>query len=465
MILNHPLRYSILGLVMSSILGCSTNSNADFVAIASNAEQESNQVLLSQLLATSEQSVNNQQASVLLTDLIEIPELQTFITKALKNNPSLQRSMVALNIAYAQHGVTSAARLPVVDASFSGEKTEDEENRYQTEIAVSWELDFWHKIADSSNAAKKDIASAQATLHGAQDLVAANIMRAWLAISLKQQLLDIETQRLAVLQNNQTLVQNRYRAGLGSLEELDNAKTSSASTRATLADYSEQLAQNKRSLILLSGQWSGLQELPEIMSVFPEVLNPLASLPEQNLAGRPDLQSAFYNIEAESLRSSAAFKAMLPSISLSASLSDMAQSPTQALLTGPVWSVLGQLSAPLFQGGKLKAEAEIAELTAEQSYWAYQDTLLTAVNEVENAVGQEYTLEQQQKHLADALASAQRSFVSYQEKYRQGLVDIFDLLTVQQQTFDLQSQLTQTTYNRLINRIDLGLALGLGVSS
>ncbi len=96
---------------------------------------------------------------------------------------------------------------------------------------------------------------------------------------------------------------------------------------------------------------------------------------------------------------------------------------------------------------------------------AYQETLLNAVTEVENTLGQEQSLERQQQYLGEALGSASRSVANYQTKYRQGLVDILDLLSVQQQTFDLQSQLAQVTYNRLVNRIDLGLALGLGVSS
>jgi outer membrane protein TolC len=156
---------------------------------------------------------------------------------------------------------------------------------------------------------------------------------------------------------------------------------------------------------------------------------------------------------------------MLPSFSLSASLTDIADSPSEALLTNPLWSILGDISAPLFQGGKLKSQAEIAELTTEQTFWVYQETLLNAVNEVENAAGQEYSLERQQEHLNDAFNSAKRSFTSYEEKYRQGLVDIFDLLTVQQQTYDIEAQLINATYQRLINRIDLGLALGLGVSA
>ncbi|MGF1709832.1 TolC family protein [Vibrio kagoshimensis] len=470
MTLNLPLKQSLLSLALVGLIGCSSTNQADYTALAEQTTASTNQQLLLDLVQqphlSAQGSENNQtEPSIQITDLVSLPELDTFITQALETNPSLQQSVVALNIAYAQQGITAADRLPTVEASFSGKAQEDSDDTYTTDLTVGWELDLWQKLADSSNAAMKDVMSSHASLQGAQDLVVANLMRTWLEISLKQQLVTIEEQRLVVLENNEDLVLARYKSGLGSLEDLDNAKSNSASTKATLADYREQLASSKRSLTLLTGQWVGESLDVSIPVVFPEVLNPLDVMPDQNLSRRPDLQSAFLNIEAEALRTDAAYKAMLPSISLSASLTDMAESPSEALLTGPLWSALGQVSAPLFQGGKLKSQAEVAQLTTEQSYWAYQETLLNAVNEVENTMGQEGSLALQQQHLALALESAQRSFISYEEKYRQGLVDIFDLLTVQQQTYDLEAQLTQTIYNRLINRIDLGLALGLGASA
>ncbi|NOH98824.1 TolC family protein [Vibrio sp. 99-70-13A1] len=470
MTLNLPLKHSVLSLVLVGLIGCSSTNQADYTVLAEQITASTNQQLLLELIQQSNLSAqgseeNQAESSIQITDLVSLPELDTFITQALETNPSFQQSVVALNIAYAQQGITAADRLPTVEASFSGKAQEDSDDTYTTDLTVGWELDLWQKLADSSNASMKDVMSSQASLQGAQDLVVANLMRTWLEISLKQQLVTIEEQRLVVLENNEGLVLARYKSGLGSLEDLDNAKSNSASTKATLADYREQLASSKRSLTLLTGQWVGESLDVSIPVIFPEVLNPLDMMPDQNLSRRPDLQSAFLNIEAEALRTDAAYKAMLPSISLSASLSDMAESPSEALLTGPLWSVLGQVSAPLFQGGKLKSQAEVAQLTTEQTYWAYQETLLNAVNEVENTMGQEGSLALQQQHLALALESAQRSFVSYKEKYRQGLVDIFDLLTVQQQTYDLEAQLTQTIYNRLVNRIDLGLALGLGASA
>ncbi len=456
-------RYSVLAIMLSGLMGCATTSEADFSTQATEQQNESIQQLLNRVEIAGEEQT--QQTTNLITDLVNVPELEQYLTTAFSANPSLQQSIVALKIAYAQEGLSFADQLPTVNANFSGEKTEGSDESYNADVTVSWELDLWQRLADVSAASRKDVAASKASLQNATNLLAANIMRGWLEISVNQQLLDIEQRRLAILENNETLVLDRYQVGLGTLEELDNAKTSAASTRATVAQYQENLAQSKRSLLLLTGELNTKVTDVNVAQAFPEVLNPLENMSVQNLAGRPDLQQAFFNIEAESLRTDAAYKAMLPSFSLSASLKDMAETPSEALFANPLWSALGQVSAPLFQGGRLKTNAEIAELTTEQSYWAYQETLLTAVNEVENAIGQEGSLAEQQQHLQASLSSAKRSVVSYEEKYRQGLVDIFDLLTVQQQAYDVESQLSNTTYQRLLNRIDLGLALGLGVEN
>ena len=121
-------------------------------------------------------------------------------------------------------------------------------------------------------------------------------------------------------------------------------------------------------------------------SVYPQVVTPLADLPDQTLQRRPDLQAAYFAIEAADLRTSVAYKDLLPSISLEAAFEDLSDSPQSLLLTDPVWALLGQLSAPLFQGGKLKSAAEVAELQTAQSYQSYRETLLEAIMEVDNAL-------------------------------------------------------------------------------
>lgn len=455
-------KHTLIALVITGLVGCASNSDTNYAELATTNSNVTTELLLEKYISEHSQTAQEPSEPVLITELVDIPELNLYIETALKNNPGLQQSIAALKILYAQKGITSADRLPTIDASYSGNAEEDSDETYTGDVSVSWELDLWNKLGADIAASDKDIANSQATLQETQDILVANIMRTWLEISLYEQLVNIETRRLEILENNEALVLQRYQVGLGSLEDLDDSRTTSASTRSTLAGYKESLAKSKRSLILLTGEWGSDPSAITVEASFPEVINPISELSEQTLERRPDVKAAFHSIEAEALRTEVAYKAMLPSINLSASLTSVADNPADALLVSPLWSLLGQISAPLFQGGALKSAAEKAELTSEQSFWAYQDTLLTAVNEVENAIGQELAFEQQQKHLSDALASAQRSSDNYEESYRQGLVDILDLLTVQQKTYDTEAQLVNTIYERLVNRIDLGLALGLG---
>lgn len=398
-----------------------------------------------------------------LNDLLSVNQLEPLIVLALENNPSLNQMHVALKLAYAQRNVTAANHWFSVDANFDAQKSKNESTEYTTSLGVSWELDVWQKIANNVSAQDMNIASSQADYQSSKDALVASVMRAYLNIILQHNLLDIEEQRLLVLENNEQSIIERYQWGLGDLEALDTARSDTASTRATIAEYKENIAQAQRTLVLLTGVDS-VDNLPTTAE-FPEVIQALNSLPTQDLARRPDLQSAYYTIQSKHYLVDVAYKDLLPSISLSASLSDVANTPSQSLLTSPVWTLLGNLSAPLFQGGALRAQVDIAELNAEQAFWEYQDTLLTAVNEVENALGQEQSLLKQKLQIQLAVASAERSFSNYQSKYQQGLVDILDLLSIQQQVYDLQAQLSQLNYTILTNRIDLGLALGLGVAS
>ncbi|MCS5577361.1 MAG: efflux transporter outer membrane subunit [Alteromonas macleodii] len=421
-----------------------------------------------------------------LTDVIdikELPHLAGYIDEALSSNASLQQSLITLRKAQVAIDSAKADRNLNVDASFSASKSETTNSSastssntnsstssnssspsYSASMNVSWELDLWQKISDGLSAANLDAASARASYQSARDSLVANVVRSYIDVLTQQQLLNIEQSRLTVLENNEAVILKRYSTGLGSLDDLDTARTSSANTRATIAQYENALLTAKRTLaVLLGRQNQSLNELNTQVS-FPDVLLPLTTLPKQDLARRPDLQAAFYALKATEFEVDVAYKALLPSISLSASLSDNASTPSQALFTNPLWSLLGQMTAPLFQGGALRAQVEDAKLTSANAWWQYRETLLTAVQETQNALDSETALSARISHTNVALANAERSVSTIEGQYRQGLADILDLLSVYETRFNLQAQAVELHAQKLQNRIDLGLALGLGVS-
>ena len=456
---------------LSESASSSTGNNVVWQSQA--RQQESTQTLL----------LNSDTRLTDVIDIRELPHLAGFIDEALSSNASLQQSLITLRKAQVAIDSAKADRNLNVDASFSASKSETTNSSastssntnsstssnssspsYSASMNVSWELDLWQKISDGISAANFDAASARASYQSARDSLVANVVRSYIDVLTQQQLLNIEQSRLTVLENNEAVILKRYSTGLGSLDDLDTARTSSANTRATIAQYENALLTAKRTLaVLLGRQNQSLNELNTQVN-FPDVLLPLTTLPKQDLARRPDLQAAFYALKATEFEVDVAYKALLPSISLSASLSDNASTPSQALFTNPLWSLLGQMTAPLFQGGALRAQIEDAKLTSANAWWQYRETLLTAVQETQNALDSETALSARISHTNVALANAERSVSTIEGQYRQGLADILDLLSVYETRFNLQAQAVELHAQKLQNRIDLGLALGLGVS-
>ena len=456
---------------LSESASSSTGNNVVWQSQAQ--QQESKQTLL----------LNSDTTLTDIIDIKELPHLAGYIDEALSSNASLQQSLITLRKAQVAIDSAKADRNLNVDASFSASKSETTNSSastssntnsstssnssspsYSASMNVSWELDLWQKISDGISAANLDAASARASYQSARDSLVANVVRSYIDVLTQQQLLNIEQSRLTVLENNEAVILKRYSTGLGSLDDLDTARTSSANTRATIAQYENALLTAKRTLaVLLGRQNQSLNELNTQVN-FPDVLLPLTTLPKQDLARRPDLQAAFYALKATEFEVDVAYKALLPSISLSASLSDNASTPSQALFTNPLWSLLGQMTAPLFQGGALRAQIEDAKLTSANAWWQYRETLLTAVQETQNALDSETALSARISHTNVALANAERSVSTIEGQYRQGLADILDLLSVYETRFNLQAQAVELHAQKLQNRIDLGLALGLGVS-
>lgn len=444
-----PLLVAGAVLILSS---CSTIPQENYMALA---EQER------QLVTEWPVQVEDAKEATVLTQLISDPELDSLIEEALQANPNLQQTVLTLKILSGERRQATADRLPLADFNVNAGKEEGEEDSYSGSLSLSWEIDLWQKLADSERAAVMDEAEQQALLKAARTSLTAEVMKEWLGLISDQHTINIEKLRLENLEKNELYILQRYRSGIGALEDLDSARASTAVSRASLEDYKENLSQRQRGLKTLLGR-IGSEDLIAKTS-YPEVVTPLADLPDQTLQRRPDLQAAYFAIEAADLRTSVAYKDLLPSISLQAALEDIGDSPQSMLLSDPVWALLGQLTTPVFHGGKLKAAAEVAELKTAQSYEAYRETLLEAIGEVENALSLERSISRRQNHISSALASARNSLERYQESYRSGLNDILDLLTVQQKTFDLALQLDNLIYERLTNRIILGMALGLGV--
>ncbi len=397
-----------------------------------------------------------------LNALLSTPVLDQLLTMADQNNSDLRQTLLTLKIRKQQLIQAGANTAVQLDASLTAERIKTTGNHVTSAITLSWPADLWRKLDDNTQAANYDLQQQQQLFLQARNTLAAEVMSAWLNLTALQHAINIQTDRIKSLQKNQAYILLRYRSGLGVLEDLDTARGAVSSAQSTLETYQYNLRQQIRDLKVLVGEVNLKPTLAQ--STYPSVELPYAELPEQTLSTRPDLQAAYLAIKAAEKRTSVAYKALLPSLSLSASLSQMG-TLRESLLTSPTWSLLSQLTAPILNGGQLRASAKQSELATALAYEAYQTTLYNAVNEVEQALDLERSLTLRQQKIQHALDSLNRNVKQYQRRYRLGLVDMLNLLSIQNQTYDLRAQLDNLIYQRLINRIKLGLALGLGANN
>lgn len=411
-------------------------------------------------IAQSNIDSTNKAPTIALSQLLAIDEVNVLIASALVNNPSLQQTLLTLKTTEQRLTGTTSSQWPSISAGLNANKTEANSASYSSSVDIAWTIDIWQQLANATSAEKANVIASAHAYQGAKDLLVANVMQVYLGLVQSAQLIAIESERVAAYKTNEQVIVDRYRKGLIELNEIDTAKSSTQSSQANLVDYQAQYQQALRNLVLLTGV---SENQLEYRLVFPSVMIPLEKIAEQNLGRRPDLQQAYQGIIASQYQHKVAYKALLPSLSLTASITNSNANLHDALFGSNSWQLLGQLSAPIFNAGKLTSEVEIAKLAAEKSYWNFQEKLLIAVNEVDNAVAQEQAISERLAYTKSAFANAKRSEVIYTSRYRQGSVSLIDLLQIQQQTFSLQAQVTQLMYERLNNRITLGLALGLGV--
>ncbi|MGB1305571.1 TolC family protein, partial [Pseudoalteromonas marina] len=203
------------------------------------------------------------------------------------------------------------------------------------------------------------------------------------------------------------------------------------------------------------GAISASNDLPVINTEIP------LGIPSELITRKPALLASWYELLATDASLAYAHKQRFPSLNLTASLSDSTDRVSDLFSPSSLaWSLLGSISAPIFEGERLQANEEIARLNTQKQEQQYLQTLYDAFGDVENAISQQQSLKAQYTSTLEAqknaLAAEQLSF----EQYQSGLVTYTTVLDAQDRSFDAQSSLIQIKNQLIANRINLHVALG-----
>ncbi|MBI2502860.1 MAG: efflux transporter outer membrane subunit [Candidatus Latescibacteria bacterium] len=401
------------------------------------------------------------------------------VLQALGHNYNLQAAAARLDAALAQARIAGAPLWPQAGVDLSGARARrnfiglpipgagdrvltSTSTTYGASLNLGWEVDLWGRLRAGTAAARADVQVARAELRGAHLSLAAQTLRAFFAAVEGRRQIELAQATVDNFSLSSRQVRDQYERGLRPSLDLRLALSSLAGAEASLAQRQRLQRAALRQVEVLAGRYPGalLQTSAELPPLPPPVP---AGLPAELVGRRPDLVAAERRLAAADARLAAARAALYPRLSLTAS-GGRSSGELGDLLDGDfaVWNLVGNLSQPLFQGGRLRAGVDLARAGREGAVAAYAQVLLQAFAEVESALDAETFLQTQEQALRTAADEALAARRLAEERYQRGLSDMITLLTAQNSAFESESRWLATRRQQLEARVDLHLALGGG---
>jgi len=407
--------------------------------------------------------------------------LDSLVAEALQNNFDLQTAATRVDAAVAQARIIGAPLSPQLGMDFNASRRKQIfvgfpipgakgvlssiSNSFGVSLDVSWELDLWGRLRADKAAALADAQAAYADLSAAHLSLAAQTAKAWFAAIEARHQVDLAEATVENFRHSYDQVRARYDRGLRPSLDLRLSLSNLATAEDLLYQRRLQFENVQRQLEVLLGRYPAAaltisDELPAMPEPVP------AGLPLEIVARRPDLVAMERRLAASGARVAQARRALYPRISLTSSTGTLSNE-IKDLLNGDflVWSVLGNLLQPLFQGGRLRAGVALARAQSEQALAAYAQSLLNAFAEIESALAAERYLAGRQQALETATEQALAARQLADERYQRGLAELITVLESQRRAFESESQLMAVRRQRLEARVDLYLALGGGFSN
>ncbi|NBC07961.1 MAG: efflux transporter outer membrane subunit [Bacteroidetes bacterium] len=325
-------------------------------------------------------------------------------------------------------------------------------------LRSQYEVDLWGRIHSLVDAERFRRDASGADYQAAAISLSAEVARAWYQLAEARGQLAIVN---AQLRNNEKILRLiRQRLGTGQVRSVDVLRQEQllAGTREqkTYIRANIRLLENRLSVLLGDRPQDALPALPDTLrSPLPL---PATGIPLDLVRQRPDLQRAFYQVQAADEELAAAISNKYPRLSLNASTS-LRSNNFRDVLDSWAYSLAGNIAAPLLNAGQLRAEVDRSRSVRQQRLYEYGQATLTAFREVEDALAQEQNQAQAITALEDQLRLARRAYEQLRLQYFNGTSTYLDVLTALDQMQQLRRDLLSARYLLMDYRIALCRAL------
>jgi NodT family efflux transporter outer membrane factor (OMF) lipoprotein len=406
-------------------------------------------------------------------------DLDALMERVEHDNLDLRQAWARLEQAQAAAGVASAARLPVgvgrastqygrtvqpTAPARSGQtlgETVAPSSQNEVSLAASYEIDVWGKAKSQARGARYDVTASRLDVEALAMTLAASVAETWFSLveaRAERALLDEQ------VRTGETLVkvaEGRFGQGQASAVDVYQAREQLLVTKAELPAAQARVELLEHELAALAGQVpaegkglsGGRARLPDLPPP------PQTGVPSDLLRARPDVESAQQRVAAADQRVAVAVADRFPSFRISLTTGFQASS-FAGLIDRFVFSILANMAAPLFDGGRRKAEVKKQKAIVEERLAALGAAFLNALKEVEDAVVSETHARERVLAVVAQADMADKLLAETRVRYGAGLSDYLPVLDATRQQQGAQIALTQARLALVVQRIRLYRALG-----
>ena len=338
-------------------------------------------------------------------------------------------------------------------------------NLWQYGFDASWELDLWGRV-------RREVESADASLEASADArrnsllsVLAEVARDYVQLRGQQAQLAIARENISTETESLQLSRDRFRGGLTTELDVANAAAQLRTTQAQVPMLEEQQDQSINALSFLLGEAPQAlrTELVTAAPVPPVPPRVPVGVPSELARRRPDIRQAEAQLHAATADIGVAVADFYPKITLDGSLGlqalkakDLGNWAARQYGLGPT------ISIPIFEGGRLRATLELRRVEQQEAALNYQQTVLQAWHDVDNALTAYADEQRRRDSLAEAVSQNRLAVRLARDRYTQGVEDFLNVLEAERSLLSAQQQLADSSTSVSSNLVQLYKALGGG---
>ncbi|MFB6272953.1 MAG: efflux transporter outer membrane subunit [Salinibacter sp.] len=392
--------------------------------------------------------------------------LNALVDSATASNLTLKTAWQRLQAARAVVDRESASLLPSIDASAQGEVRNTQPDGSGTEqlqfgLSAGYEVDLWGRLTSQVAAERFRARATRADYQTAALSLSAEVVRTWVRLAEARSQRRLVDRQIDTNQKVLNLLEARFKAGQIRSEDVLRQRQLLESTRQQRAAVETRVQELEHRLAVLLGRLpqTGVAAPPDTLPELPPL--PATGVPANLVRRRPDVRRAYNLLKAADRDLAAAISNQYPRLTLTASASS-ATDGAQALFKDWAYAFAGDLLAPLFRGGALRAEVRRTEAVRTQRLYAYGQAVLTAFQDVEDALVREQQQRKQIQSLEAQVRLAQQSYEQLRVQYFNGAVDYLEVLTALEEVQQLRRDLLGARRELVEVRIALYRALAGG---